>query len=157
MKSKHSKKTGRARSKQSLTEGIKSKAPRGVLSSSLRGLSVALLVGFCLLMVASVAIYSLADPNRYVSSASLSVLLISALFGGFAATRINGGSALLCGLLTAALLLAVTFLLSLPLSTSLSADRPISLSVGLRGIAIGASVLGALIGAKEKKKKKKRR
>lgn len=157
MKSNHSKKSGHASGKQTLTGHIKSQAPRGVLSSSLRGLSVALLLGFCLLLVASVAIYSTADPNRYVSPASLTVLLISALFGGFSATRFNRGSALLCGLLCAAMLLAVLFLLSLLMSPTLSADRPLAASIGVRGIAVGVSVLGAFIGAKEKKKKKTRR
>ena len=157
MKSYHSKKSGRTSGTKTLTGHIKSKAPRGVLSSSLRGLAVALLIGLILLLIASVAIYSTADPNRYVSPASLSVLLISALFGGFFATRINRGSALLCGVLCAAMLLSVLFVLSLLMSPTLSADRSIAADVGIRGMAVGVSVLGAFIGAKEKKKKKTRR
>lgn len=157
MNSRATKKPGRASDNKRLTGAIKSTAPRGLLSSSLRGFAVAVLCGIALLFVAALAVYSFADPNRYITPTALSVLFISSLLGGFAAAKINRGSALLCGLITASFFLAALFLLSLFMDTSLSAGYNLALSLGLRGIAIGTSVLGAYIGVSNKKKKTKRR
>lgn len=155
MNSKISKKQGRARGHSGLTDTVKSVGPRGILPSSLRGLAAALVCGVILLFVAAAIVYSTNDPNRYVVPTALTVLYISCFVGGFVATKCNQGAALICGGLTAMLLLILLFVASLPLSPSLSAEHSIPLSVGLRGIAVVFSLMGALAGSKEKKKSRK--
>ena len=157
MNSRLSKRKGHASSSARLTGNIKSAAPRGIIACSLRGLAVAMLCCTVLLFLVSVAIYSTSDPNRFVTPAALSVLYISALLGGFTAAKLNRGSALLCGTLTALFFLVVLFLPSFLMDASLSAERSIPLALGLRGIAVGISILGAYIGVSNKKKKPKRR
>ena len=157
MNSRLSKRKGRTSTRAGLTDTIKSTGPRGILACSLRGLAVALLCCVALLFMISAAVYSTADPNRFVMPAAFSALYISALLGGFTSARLNRGSVLLCGLLTALLLLGVLFVLSLLMNASLSAERGLASALGLRGIAVGISILGACIGVSNKKKKPKRR
>ncbi len=157
MNSRLSQRKGRASEGQKWTGKLKSRAPKGILSCSLCGLGIAMAVGICLLFAMSAVIYSTNDPNRFVSPAALSVLYISSLFGGFSAAKLNRGSALLCGLLSSCMLLAILFLMSLFVEPTLATDRSLIASLGERGIAIGISVLGAAIGVSNKKKRPKRR
>ena len=157
MNSRLSKRKGRASEGQAWTGKLKSRAPRGILSCSLCGFGIAIAVGICLLLALSAVIYSTNDPNRFVSPASLSVLYISSLFGGFSAARLNRGSALLCGLLSSCMLLAILFLTSLFVEPSPEVDTSLVAAIGQRGIAVGISVLGAAIGVSNQKKRPKRR
>ena len=157
MNSRLSKRKGRASEGREWTGKLKSRAPRGILSCSLYGFGISLLIGICLLFAVSAVIYSTDDPNRFVAPAALSVLYISALLGGFFAAKLNRGSALLCGLLTAVMLLALLFLLSLFVDPSLTEDKSLVAALGERGIAIGISCLGSAIGVSNKKKKPRRR
>ena len=79
------------------------------------------------------------------------------LLGGFFSAKFNRGSALLCGLLNGAMLLATIFLVSLCFGGVHSADRSLGLSVGLRGIALLLSVLGAMIATHKRPPKKRKR
>ena len=157
MNSRLSKRKGRASEGREWTGKLKSRAPRGILSCSLYGFGISLLIGICLLFAVSAVIYSTDDPHRFVAPAALSVLYISALLGGFFAAKLNRGSALLCGLLTAVMLLALLFLLSLFVDPSLTEDKSLVAALGERGIAIGISCLGSAIGVSNKKKKPRRR
>ena len=157
MNSRLSKRKGRASEGQAWTGKLKSRAPRGILSCSLCGFGIAIAVGICLLLALSAVIYSTNDPTRFVSPASLSVLYISSLFGGFSAARLNRGSALLCGLLSSCMLLAILFLTSLFVEPSPEVDTSLVAAIGQRGIAVGISVLGAAIGVSNQKKRPKRR
>lgn len=152
MKSKTLKRTDH----RGLTGSIKASAPRGILSSSLRGLAAALVLGLVLLIAISAIVYSTDDPTRFVMPAALTVLYISSFFGGLIAAKINRGSALLCGGLTSLMLLSLLFVASLCVSPSLSADFGIPMSLGLRGIAMAVSLIGAFLGAGEKKSKKRK-
>ena len=157
MTSKTSKKQGRVQRRPGLTGAIKSAAPRGILPSSLRGLAAALICCAALMFVASAIVYSTADPNRYVTPASLTVLYISCFCGGLVAAKCNRGAALVCGTLVSVMLLTLLFVASFLLDPSLSAEHSLPLAIGLRGIAIALSILGALVGGGEKKKKKQNR
>ena len=152
MKSKTLKRTDH----RGLTGSIKASAPRGILSSSLRGLAAALVLGLVLLIAISAIVYSTDDPTRFVMPAALTVLYICSFFGGLIAAKINRGSALLCGGLTSLMLLSLLFVASLCVSPSLSADFGIPMSLGLRGIAMAVSLIGAFLGAGEKKSKKRK-
>ena len=152
MKSKTLKRTDH----RGLTGSIKASAPQSILSSSLRGLAAALVLGLVLLIVISAIVYSTDDPTRFVMPAALTVLYISSFLGGLIAAKINRGSALLCGGLTSLMLLSLLFVASLCVSPSLSADFGIPMSLGLRGIAMAVSLIGAFLGAGEKKSKKRK-
>ena len=153
MKSKTQKRTDH----RGLTGSIKASVPRGILSSSLRGLAAALILGLVLLIAISAIVYTTDDPTRFVIPAAFTVLYISFFGGGLIAARSNRGSALLCGGLTSLMLLALLFVASLFVSPSLSADFGIPMSLGLRGIAMVVSLIGAFLGAGEKKSKKKKK
>lgn len=129
----------------------------GVLPSSLRGLGVCFLSAIILLFAVSAFVYSLPDPNRYIAPAALIVLYVSAMIGGCAAVKINGGSALLCGLATGGMFAASLFALSLFMNDALSVDRGVALSVGLRAVIVATAVLGAYAGVQNKRKKPKKR
>lgn len=154
MNSKTSKKQGRAQNRNRLTGAIKSAAPRGILPSSLRGLAAALICCAVLMLIVSAIVYSTADPNRYVTPAALTVLYISCFCGGLISAKLNRGAALVCGTLVSVMLLILLFGASLLLDPTLSAEHSLPLAIGLRGIAIAISILGAFIGAGERKKKK---
>lgn len=147
--------------KQTKHNGFSSKippaAPRNVLSSSLRGLAVAFIGSLILLFAVSALIYAQADPNRFVSPAALLIFYVGALVGGFFSAKRNRTSALLCGLLTGFLWVGVLFIFSLFMNHSLATDRSPALSIGLRGIAIAVSVLGAYAGVNTKKKTKSKK
>ena len=157
MNFRQNKKRGSERKSERFTDPIKSPEPKSLFLNSVRGALVSLAACIILLLLSSVAVYSTADPNRYVAPTAVCVLLISALFGGFAAARMNGRSALLCGSATALIFLTILFLLSFTVSGSFSLGYSASLAFGIRGIAIGISILGAFIGSKPKKQKHKRR
>ena len=129
----------------------------GILRSTLRGFLVSLAIGAALTLILSVVVYSLADPNRYITPVSFCILYVTSLFGGFFSSRFNRGSALLCGLLNAAMLLAAMLVVSLLFSGKYSADHSPALAVGLRGVAALLSVLGAMIGTHKPPKKRKRK
>ncbi len=129
----------------------------GIFRSTLRGYLFSLAIGAVMTLVLSVAVYSLADPGRYITPVSFCILYISSLFGGFLSVKFNRGSALLCGLLSAAMWLVTMLLLSLFFSGAYSADRSLGLSVGLRGVLALLSVLGAMIGTYKGTQKKRKR
>ena len=139
-----------------LTDRIKSPAPRGILACSLRGLIASVFCLAILLFPISAIVYASADPNHYVIPASLLILYVSSLVGGFSAAKLNRGSALLCGILTGLLYLAILIPCSLLIDPTLSSDPGVALSLGLKGILLVVSVLGALIGVTNKKKRKRK-
>ncbi len=153
MNPKLAKKNGHAR----LTDRIPKNAPRNLFKNV--AISFLLTMGITLLciLLLSAAFYATADPNRYIAPLSMSLLFISSLLGGFLAVKRHNGSALLCGLLFAVMMLALTLSVSLFFDLSLSADRSLPMEFGLRGIAAALSILGAFIGATEKKKKPRKR
>ena len=131
--------------------------PSSIFRSTLRGYLYSLGIGAVMTLILSFLVYSLADPNRYILPVSFCILYISALFGGFLSAKINRGSALLCGLLNGVMLIVTMLLISFLLSGTYSADYTPGLAVGLRGIAILLSVLGAMIGTHKTSKKPKRK
>lgn len=131
--------------------------PHGILRNTLRGYWISLAIGSVLTLILSAVVYSLADPNRYITPVAFCILYISALLGGFLSAKFNGGSALLCGGLYAVMMLVTMFLVSLFFDGSYSADRSLPLAVGLRGVAAGLSIAGAMIGAHKPRTAKKRK
>ena len=157
MKNKVSKNSLRSIGHARITGGIKTRVPKGFLSCSLIGAVIAIAISALLAVVLSYVLYKTDDPTRYLTPVALSVLYISALMGGFRAVRFNKGSALLCGLITGVLLLAVTFIFSLPIKQSLSSDHSILNAVALRAAVVVCSIIGAFIGISKPNPDKKRR
>ena len=157
MKNKVSKNSLRSVGHARVSDGIGSHMPKGFFRCSLLGAAIAMALGTVLAVVVAFALYQAADPTRYITPAALSVLYISSLLGGFAATRLNLGSALLCGLTTGALLLAVSFIISLAISPSMSSEYNIINAIALRAAVLVCSIIGAFIGVSKKKHDKKRR
>lgn len=139
-----------------LTGDIQSPPSYGLLSSILRGLLASLIGCLALLLLTSFVVYTTADPNRYVIPASLTVLYTGCFLGGLVCSVSYKKAPLICGLAVSALFLLLLFCLSFFISPTLSAEHSLPLSIGLRGIAILISVLGALLGAKKKRRKNKK-
>lgn len=135
------------------SERIPASVPRNIFKSTAQSFLIVLVLLLASAVLVAALIYSLADPNRYIAPASMSLLYIFSLLGGFLSAKRHGGSALLCGLLFAAMMLATMMLTSLFFPLSLSADRSLAFEIGLRGIAIALSIAGAMIGTKPKKRK----
>lgn len=137
------------------TDRLGSFTPRGVLCCSALGAAASLVCGILLGLVMALVLYRTADPARYVTPAALSVLYVSALLGGTIAYRANKRSALLCGAISGAILLAIMLLVSLPFGIG-SSDHGIISALTLRALVIAASVVGAFMGAIEPSKKKRK-
>lgn len=142
---------------------IRAFAPKGILLCSAIGVGISAIMALLLGFIMTSVIYKTADPASYIVPAAFSALYISALGGGFFASKLNGGSALLCGLLTGAMLLAIAFIISLSINNELSSGYGIIENISLRAALIVCTVIGAFIGttkqnpqSKKRKKHKKR-
>lgn len=129
----------------------------GIIRSTLRGYLFSLAIGTVMTILLSAVVYSLSDPNRYITPVAFCILYISALLGGFFSARFNRGSALLCGGLYALMMLATMFLISLLFSNNFSSDLSLLPAIGLRGIAAALSIVGAMVGTHQPSKKRKRK
>jgi putative membrane protein (TIGR04086 family) len=157
MKNKVSKNSSRSIGHARITGGIKARVPKGFLPCSLIGALIAIAISAVLAIVFSYILYKTADPTRYLTPVALSVLYVSALLGGFIAVRFNSGSALLCGLVTGVLLIAITFIFSLLVKQSLSSDHSAMDAIALRATIPVCSIIGAFIGNSKPSSDKKRR
>lgn len=160
MNARHTAKRSPVKGHARFSERIPASAPRNMFKSVAQSFLIVLIVLVVSAVLVSAALYTSADPNRYIAPASLSLFYIASLLGGFLAVKRYKSSPLLCGLLFAAMMLVITLVASLFLPHSLSAYRPFPLEIGLRGIAVALSVAGALIGSGQRKKtphRKKRR
>ncbi len=156
MKNKVSQKSARTISHGRTTDRIKSYTPKGILPCSAIGTLVGIAAVLALALLLSYLLYQTADPGKYVTPVALSALYISAFIGGFTSSRLNKGSALLCGVSVGAMLTVLTFLLSLAVNGRLSADYGLAGSLALRAAIIVCSVIGAYVGAMKKEQNKKR-
>lgn len=136
---------------------IRNFAPKGIVPCSAIGVGVSVIMAILLGFISAALIYKTADPASYIVPTAFSVLYISALIGGFFASKLNGGSALLCGLLSGALLLAFAFIISLPISSSLSSGYKIIEGLSLRAAVIVCTIIGAFIGTSKQNSKSKKR
>ena len=131
--------------------------PKGILPCSAIGVAASVICVILLGFIMAAIIYRTSDPTSYIVPAAFSALYISSLIGGFFSSKLNGGSALLCGLLTGAMLLVVMFLISLPVSNDLSADLGIIENISLRAAIMVCTILGAFIGVTKQRSKSKKR
>lgn len=119
---------------------------------ALFALAVTAAVGLLLLLFLSAVLLSTNDPGRYATGAGLAALLLTAMIGGTVCVRLYGRrSPVLCGLLMGACLVVAVSVPSLfhPGTTHASAFL-------LRTLALPCALLGAFLGAKQKKRRRRR-
>lgn len=123
-------------------------APAGIVPlivNAARGTLIAILVGALLLFAMTAAAYAQNDPDRLTAPIGYAVTSIVALLSGFLASHRSRRAVLLCGLLSAACLLAVFALLSLVPAGTPSQVAPL-LSLALHGALIPLTTFGAYLG-----------
>lgn len=124
--------------------------------SSLTGFAAALVSSLILWIAASAIAYANDDPDSVVGALALGVIYLSALTGGFVAVRYNKKDALLCGLLSGAMLAVFFFIISLFFGESPS-SYSVFVELMLRGAMLLMSVFGAFAGLHRKDRRRKRR
>ena len=124
--------------------------------SILKALPVALLAGILLLLGATALLMTTQDPAKHHASLALTSLYLSALLGGIAATRFcHRRAPAFCGIGIGMLLLLLFSALSILLPGELAAQDG-ALGVLARSAVPAASLLGSMLGAKEKKRRHRR-
>ena len=118
----------------------------GIFGNTLRGFTISLIIGIAMTLVMSAIVFSAKDPNKYITPAAFTVLYVCSLLGGFISSRLNKGSALLCGLLYSAMLLVLLLMASLLFGGELSSDRSVQMAIGLRALVVASALTGSFIG-----------
>ncbi len=149
-KKKHSKKRKTSNPK---SDAAHSSSIRLVFLSSLFGAVLALAVMLALILLFCAVALAFEYPHKFLTPLSLFSLGAAAFFGGMIATRKNGGSALLCGLLSGALLLLTLKILTviIPVSQAVSASELTAKLLSLSALPLSA--LGAFLGVPQSKNK----
>ncbi len=120
---------------------------------TLLALPLTVAVGLLLLLFLTALLLVTKDPGRYVGGIGLASLLLTALVGGTLCVRLYGRrSPLLCGLLMGACLVLLFTIPSFFLSDTLRAGNLL-----LRILALPCAVLGAMLGARQKRRRRHRR
>ena len=117
-----------------------------------KSLLITLLAAVLLTVSLSLVAYFYSDPDRLIRPLGLFASGLTALIGGFAATRIHGHAALLCGLFNGSCTMALMILLSLFLGGH-AAGYSVGISLLLHVGFLALSVLGAYLGLRKKPKK----
>ena len=156
MKNKASQKRAYSQAHSRATDRIGRGSPRGIIPCSAAGALASIILILIMAIVLSYLLSKAADPIRLVTPTALCALYISALIGGFIATRLNKCSALLCGICVGTAIAALGFIISLTISDSLSSGASTSRSLMLRLSIIVCSVIGSYIGNLKKTPSKKR-
>ncbi len=153
------KKYKKARERKS-DAGESSQFLRGILGTLL----LTLAVGGGLLLLASFILTFVPDPLSLALAAGLFCAALTALMGGYFATRVYHLSALGAGLINGILLTALSLLFSLLFAknancyaTGYSAAVSALLHTGVVGLSIGGAFLGARERTPAKRHKKRRR
>ncbi len=148
--------------KKSKKAASKRVSQKNEASSSLLPLDIAksmlvtLGLGGAFLLLLSLFAYFQKDPDSWTLPLGILASALTAFCGGIAAVRIHGHSALICGLLNGAVLLAIMMLLSLFFVDHASGHSALISALLHAGVPI-LSVLGAYLGlpkAKAPRRKK---
>lgn len=84
-----------------------------IVKSALFALPVTLIIGAILLVITAFIAYSASDPDAIIDPLSVSVLMLSAVLGGFVASRRCGHAAVVCGAVSGVLFCIALFIVSL--------------------------------------------
>lgn len=136
---------------------LRESTPAGkLLRAALLGTSIAILTAIPSLLLATTLCYLSDDPLSCTFPAGLAVLYVSALVGGFAASRFNRDAPILSGTLCGVLWMLCTLL---PLLLPGQEDFPIppALAIALRLLTPAFSLLGSAFKRKTSHRRKPRR
>ena len=120
-----------------------------------KSLLITLLAAVLLTLTLSLAACFYSDPNVLIRPMGLLSSGLTALIGGFAATRIHGHAALLCGIINGSAAMAFLMLLSCFLGEH-AAGYSAGISLLLHAGFLALSVAGAYLGMRKKPKKKRK-
>lgn len=131
----------------------------GLIPCALGGLIASAAVSLGIAAVCAFAALSMPDPGKYTGTFAVASLFIAAFAGGFASAKKKGGATLLCGVLSAAFLLALISVFSLIFSVKINISFFALRALGvLLCSVLGANVgVGAGTGGKKKRKKSRNR
>ncbi len=118
-----------------------------LLQNTAKSLLITAAIGIALITAASLIAYFTADPIVWIPPLSLCASALTALLGGFAAAKINGSAALLCGLINGTVMTAVIMLASL-FFKSMASGYSAPVSFLLHAAFILLSALGGWLGQK---------
>ena len=92
------------------------------------------------------------DPDALIAPLSIATLYVSAFVGGLMATKINGSSSLVCGLVSGGIFMLALMFLSLAFSSDNISDRGFLASFILHALIIIISILGGYAAQNKPKK-----
>ena len=142
------------------TKARKNNRGGGAIRSIGKSVGIALPVtgaaGVLLMVPVTALLLCTANPNAYHTVAGLALLYVTALFGGALATWLHHRRApLLCGAAMGGALILLLILCSLVLPGNANSYTP-SLRVGLHALVLPCTVVGALMGARERSTRPRR-
>ena len=144
MKKKLKKRTSSPRAHKKAQKAA-SVSPKSLPIDAARALLVSLAFAIGTTLIAALIAYFCPDPVTMALPLGLAAAAITAVGGGFFATRLHGGSALVCGLINAALTSALMLLASLfckPLAYGYASWLPPLLHTAFVALTIGGAYLG---------------
>lgn len=121
-----------------------------------KSLWITLLAGALILLLFSLVAYFYKDPDQIIRPLALVASALTALVGGFAAVRIHGHAALVCGLFNGCLTMAVMIFASLffkPYASGYSAG----IALLFHTLFLFLSIAGAYAGLKRGERPRKKR
>lgn len=118
-----------------------------------KSLVITLIAGTALTLIGSLIAYFTPDPNSFIRPMAIVAAALTALIGGFAALRIHGHAALMCGLLNGSLTTALMILVSL-FFKDYSSGYSAGISCLLHTAFLLLSVMGAYLGLRRKPKRR---
>ena len=120
-----------------------------IVKSALFALPVTLVIGAILLVITALIAYSSNDPDPILDPLSVSVLMLTAVLGGFVASRRCGHAAVVCGAVSGVLFATVLFVVSLCFGDetreALTPEVSRFASFCLKAAVVALEVLGAVI------------
>lgn len=131
----------------------KEEMPMGRITDLGKSLLITLGIGILLTLIASLIAYFSPDPNALIRPLGICAAALTALFGGFAAVRIHGHEALLCGILNGSVFMGLMILVSLFFKAEASGYAA-WLSCLLHAGFVLLSIAGAYLGLKRKTRKR---
>lgn len=125
-----------------------------VFKRVLPALPITVAVGLLLLFVTAALLLLTKDPGRYYTPIALAVLYLTALVGGFIATRLaRRRLPLLCGITEGAFLLIFCTVTGLFMPEAWHGGISGGIAALTRLLLLPVAVLGALVGAREKNRR----
>lgn len=132
------------------TEAGESHNWKRVFMSGLFSLPITVAIGAVLLLVTAVIAYSNSDPEALLAPLALSALVLTAVLGGFVASRRCGHSPIVCGSIGGVLFAFLLFVISLGFSDETRSTLTLGLTGGVNffvhvGVVV-LEIIGAVLG-----------